>query len=176
MTNGEIKYINPYKIAQDQLPLIVFSDLSSGLVQWMIKWRTNSSWNHVMMMLWPGEFQSQGNIFSSVGIDRYMKKNSRLMFWKIKNLTGDETYIIRKRVMDRMNLPWWKRLYDYLGILGQATGLKWINNPWKPYCSEQVRDVLGGIIKIDLHPSPEDLIATFKQHPRLEEVGRWETK
>jgi hypothetical protein len=170
----EIEYINPYRLKKEDLPLIVLSDLSSGFVEWAIKWRTNASYNHIMMMIWPGEFQSQGNVYSSVGIDRYMKKNSRLKFWRIKDLTENEGTAIKGRVINRLNLPWHKRLYDYVGILWQLTGLRWINNPLKAYCSEQVANDLKGIIELGKHPSPKDIDEAFKKHPRMKEYGRWE--
>jgi len=168
--------INPNNIKQDDLPLIVLSDHSSGFIQWIIKWRTKANYNHVMTMIWPGEFASQGNVFSSVPLSRYMTKQSRLKFWRIKDLTKEEELLIRKRIFDRLNLPRRKRRYDYLGILGQATGLKFIRSPsGRPYCSRQVKwDDLDGIIDmVEKYPSPKDLNEYFKQHPRLEVYGRW---
>lgn len=166
--------INPYKITEQKLPLIVFSDLSSGFIQWAIKWRTNSSYNHVMFQLYPGEFASQGNVFSSIPLWRYVKKNSRLKFWKIKDLKNWERNKLYTMINKDLRLPWWKRLYDYVGILGQALGIKKINNPWKMYCSERVAKYLREILDdIPLHPSPEDLNELFKKHPRLEVYGRW---
>ena len=176
---------HPYKMMCDDLPLIVLSDHSSGFIQWAIKWRTKANYNHVMSMIYPGLFTSQGNTFSEVPLDRYMTKNSRLKFWRIKDLTLEEESLIRGRILRRLALPWWKRGYDYLGILGQAVGLKFINNPWNVFCSEQVlKDWLEGIISLRIvdgdnvtelseHPSPKDLNEFFKNHPRMEVYGRW---
>jgi len=177
--------INPNKIPPERMPLIVLSDHSSGFVQWIIKWRTKAHYNHIMSMIWMGEFASQGNLFSSIPISRYMTQHSRLKFWMIKDLTGQEEELIRKRIGDRLDLPKWKRRYNLLGIFGQATGLRWISSPWVPYCSQQVlRDVLEGvitlsfihegeIIELSRNPSPKESNDFFKKHPRMEVYGRW---
>jgi len=168
--------LNPNKILKDDLPLIVLSTLSSGFIAMWIRWRTKASYSHIMTMLWPEEFVSQGNTFSTVPISRYMIERSRLKFWKIKDLTGDETYLIYKRINTRLKLPWWKRLYNFPGIFGQMTGLKRINSIFGfPYCSQQVnRDVLDDIIEgVPDNPSPKDLNEFFKEHPRMEVYGRW---
>lgn len=156
------------------MPLIVFSDHTSGFVQWLIKFRTNASYNHCMFQLYPGEYVSQGNVFSSILLDRYVKKNSRLKFWKIKDLKNWERNKLYNMVNKDLRLPWWKRLYDFTGILGQTLGIKKLNNPFSMYCSERVAKYLRAILyDIPKHPSPADLNGLFKTHPRLEVYGRW---
>jgi len=167
-------HIDPLKIPQEDLPLIVLSDHSSGFVQWAIKSRTKGNWNHAMVCLKQGTFDSQGNLFSRIPMSRYMTEHSRLKFWKIKDLTVEQKALIRLRIIKRLNLPWWKRRYDYSGILGQFLGLRWINNPFTAYCSEQVRqDFLENIVTIAKHPSPADLNRRFKRHPWMEVYGIW---
>lgn len=138
-----------------------------------------------MTQIWPGEFASQGNVFSSTPIDRYMTKQGRLKYWRIKDLTHDEEMVIKGRIIDRLNLPKWKRRYNWLGILGQLIGLRKLSSPWVPYCSQQVtEDVLKGIIDLAIevdnkivrlpqHPTPKDINEFFKLHPRMEVFTRW---
>jgi hypothetical protein len=165
--------INPYKIPHDRMPLIVFSDLSSGLIQFLIKWRTNSSYNHVMLQLTPGEYVSQGNVFSRIPIWRYIKKNARLKFWEIKDLTKYERRKFYELVDADIKLPWWRRRYDYLGVFGQLLGIVKINNPRTMYCSERVAKYLTLIgIEMPKHPSPADLNQLFKANPRFSVYGR----
>ena len=181
--------VNPYHLKKDDLPLIVLSDHSSGFIQWAIKWRTKANYNHIMSIVWPGEFVSQGNRFSAVPFDRYMTKRSRLKFWRIKDLTRDEKTLIKTRVLARLDRKRsiWNIFfdYDYLGIVGQATGLKFINNPYRTYCVEQVvEDILtdvidfeyekdGELVKLQKYPAPVDTNIFFDGHPRMEMVGRW---
>jgi len=167
--------INPNEIKESDLPLIVLSDHSSGFIQWVIKFRTKANYNHGMSMIKPGEFASQGGTFSIAPLSRYMTSQSRLKFWKIKGLTDKEKALINRRINNRLNLPKWKRRYNWIGIFGQATGIKWISSPWVPFCSQQVKwDFLDGVIGgIPKHPSPKELNTIFKIHKRLELYGRW---
>ena len=168
--------MNPYKITDYDVPYWVFSDLSSGLAQFLIKWWTNSLFHHAMMILWPGKFTSQGNIFSNTPMDRYLKKNSRLEFWRIIDLTIEERKKLYKMVMDDLALPKRKRRYDYLGVLiGQFSKIKKINHPNKYFCSERNAKYIRaiGITDCPEHPSPEDLREFFKGSDRFERVGEW---
>jgi hypothetical protein len=166
--------INPYKIPTNRMPFVVFSDLSSGLLQFLIKWRTNSSYNHVMFQLNPGEYISQGNVFSRIPLWRYVKKNAKLKFWRIKDLTREEHSKLYSMITEDLAVSWWKRRYDYIGIIGQLLGITKLNNPSTMYCSERVARYLTAIgIKMPLHPSPEDLNGIFKNDPRFEVYGRW---
>ena len=167
--------INPHKITDDSLPLIVLSDHTSGFIQWAIKFRTNAQYNHIMIMHRPKKFASQGNVYSEINIDRYMTNKSRLKFWTLKGLTGRQRQKLISKIGDDIKKPWHKRMYDYFGILGQLTGLKFINNPLKMYCSERVaHDIRPYIYGIPEHPSPKDLNEFFKKHPdQFEVYGRW---
>lgn len=163
----------PELIPKKDLPLIVFSDQTSGLIEFLIKFRTKGSYNHVMMMIETGEFVSQGNTYSKVKTKRYMKKNSRLKFVALKGVTQDGVYAIKKSIEEKLALPWQKKAYNWLGILGQATGIKWLNFPGLEYCSQDVPQhlktalarcptgfpaPLDGIIKnIPNNPSPQQL-------------------
>lgn len=171
----EKKFIDPTKIPAEDMPLIVLSTHSSGFVQWVIKWRTKASYNHIMMMHRPGYFASQGNVFSEAKISRYMTPRSRLKIWKIKDITAIEKARIMAGINRDLKASWWNRKYDWLGVLiGQGIGLKFLNNPRTCYCSERVARhisiVLGGIPK---HPSPGDLNEIFKKHERMELYGYW---
>jgi len=168
------KYVNPYRLFEQDLPLIVLSTHSSGFTQWLIRWRIKSNWHHIMMMITPGMFASQGNVFSSASIDRYTTKFGRLKFWRIKDLTEDQKKLLSKMIKKDLTESWWKRKYDYIGILGQALGIKKINNPWSMYCSERVAKYLKKFLDgIPDHPNPGDLNEIFKNHPQMEVVGYW---
>ncbi|HHE04785.1 MAG TPA: hypothetical protein ENL19_01825 [candidate division WOR-3 bacterium] len=168
--------INPYNIPKERMPLIVFSDHTSGFIQWLIKFRTNASYNHCMFLLYPGEFVSQGNVFSSIPLSRYVKKNSRLKFWAIKDLKNYERYKIYNMINKELKGSWWSRKYDYLGILGQILGIVKINMPGNMYCSERVSKYLReleGFEDLPEHSSPKGLNEAFKKHLRMEVYGRW---
>ena len=168
--------IHPYKIPKEKMPLIVLSDHTSGFVQWAIKFRTQAAYNHIMLQLFPGEFVSQGNTFSAVPLERYVKKNSRLKYWIIKDIKECEINRIGQMVHADLRGSWWSKKYDYTGIIGQLLGLKKFNFPGKMYCSERVARYLyqlEGFENVPRHGSPKDLNEYFKGHPRMEVYGRW---
>jgi len=166
---------NPTKFTKDKMPLIVFSDHSSGWIQFLIKWRTKGNYNHVMLMLEPGEFVSQGNSFSKCPISRYMTDKSRLKFYRITDLTEADIALLYGMVEDDLNGSWWSRHYDYPGIIGQALGISKINSPGRMYCSERVAKYLRALLLqgIPKHPSPAELNEVFKNHARMQVFGRW---
>lgn len=183
--------IDPRKISLNKLPLIVFSDFTSGLVEFLIKWRTKGSWNHVMWLV-PGPddrpiFASQGNVFSLAPLKRYMAKNNRLKFVSVRGLSEDQKLALINSIYEKISRPWWKKTYDWIGIAGQAFGVRWLNTPGAHFCSEDVPYHLRKIVHflpeetgktvscIPGHGSPEDLNYFFKAHPEaFEIVGEWE--
>lgn len=163
------KLIDPLEIEDADLPLIVFSANATGLIGWLIRWRTNASYSHVMWMHKPGLVATQNLTYKEVKIKKYMAKNSRMKFCKINGLTPVKKALIHAIICNRLKKPWWKRTYDFLGILGEALGLRWIQSPRVFYCSEQMANdlnkVVGGIPK---RLSPTDLNKLFKER---EDVG-----
>lgn len=185
--------IDPNKISLDKLPLIVFSDFTSGLVEFLIKWRTKGSWNHVMWLI-PGPddrpiFASQGNVFSLAPLKRYMAENNRLKFVSVIGLGTAHKLALINSIYEKINRPWWKKTYDWLGIAGQAFGARWLNIPGAHICSEDVPHHLRKLVSpqtrippetktalmnLPRHGSPEDLNDYFKARPEaFEAIGEW---
>ena len=161
----------PNLIPEKDLPLLVFSDQTSGIVEFFIKFRTKGNYSHVMWQIHPNEFVSQGNTYARVKMEKYMKANSRLKFVSLEGVTPKGIAAIKKSIEAKLALPWYKKAYNWLGILGQATGIKWLNTPGLEYCSQDVPQhlkialaqcpegfpaPLNGIIKnIPINPSPQ---------------------
>ena len=173
MDKSQIMILDPTKFMFEDLPLICLSSHANNPIAWLIRLRTNSSYNHAMWLWRPGHFASQGLVFEDVPLQSYLRPKTKLKFWRIKNMTGAQKVNINDRIVKRINLPWWRRRYDFLGVLGQAVGLKFLNNPFTSYCSEVIAADLSSIFsRIPKHPSPEDLDTWFKAHPDLfEYVG-----
>jgi hypothetical protein len=184
-----IEQLDPRLIPQVSLPIITFSDHTSGLIEFFIKFRTKGSYNHVMWLTHPGIFVSQGNTYSEALASRYMKPGNRLKFVYIVGLTDVQRNIILESINRKLALPWWKKIYDWIGIFGQAIGAPWFNTPGLNYCSEDVplhiRSLLqylqtddprySAILNLPRHPSPQILNEYMKQHPETFKVlGKWE--
>ena len=178
---------DPRDIPDSDMPLIVFSDNSSGWLEFIIKFRTKGYWNHIMFCRKKGFFVSQGNTYSEVGMERYMKKGSELKFIRIIGLTNADRESLLESIEKKLKSKWYRKMYDWVGILGQAIGIKKLNTPGLNYCSEDVTFHLKNIamfcnkplsdvlIGIPDHTSPEGMNEYFKSNPECFEVyGKWD--
>lgn len=166
--------IDPRKIKQADLPLWVLSDDMRGFFSWGIKAHSQGNYSHIMSMVRPRYFATQSWTYRKVPIERYMKNYYRLKFWK-PDLNPELKKILMQTVMRELNQPWWKRRYDFLGILGQALKIPWLNNPWRDYCSEKEAEHLR-LVGMDIfrHPSPSQINSYFKTIPQMSVLGYWQ--
>lgn len=177
------RIIEPSEIPEKDLPLIVLQDDLRGVVGLSIKRRTKGNYCHVMEMHKQGFYASQNaSGFKEVPIKKIAKPYIRLKFWKYTAIKPRERKGWRAKIDMEIRSPWWKRRYDFLGIVGQGLYsifrlpiLKRLNNPWTKFCSERVashlRDELG--LKLPLHPSPADLNRAFEKMDSMEVYGYW---
>ena len=148
------------KIPTSVMPLIVLSDNLRSFLSWGIKAHTKGCYSHVMMLIDTETLVSQDfPFFREVPVDKYLQGGHRLKFVGNSAWTNQQRLVMRLTAKRDARLPWWKRRYDLLGILGQFCGVESINVPWLNYCSEKV----AGLIKIAdpllqmKHPSPDDM-------------------
>lgn len=176
LTFDDHKYVNPKMLSESELPVIVLCDDLRGFVGWAIKAHTAGNYNHAFIIHKPDMMVSQDfSGFNEKKIDVYMTPGMMLKFWRIRNLTDTEKLAINTAVLWRLSQPWWRRGYDFLGtFVGQFLRIKWLQNPFAEFCSEQVDDDyirsiprarVMGIKK----PSPSELNAIFVKHPQLME-------
>lgn len=177
---GPKVFCDPRELKEEDLPVIVLCDDLRGFVGWGIKDHTNGNYNHVFILHKPGTIISQdfGGLHVK-SIDTYLNSRQMLKFWRIKDLTLIEKKAILDAIDTRIKLPFIKRMYDYLGLVGQFFHIKWINSPWQTFCSEQVNfDYIQPVPRARLmnikEPSPSELDNIFKQHPDIMEcLGYW---
>ena len=177
-------------ITEKDLPLIVFSDTTSGFFEFLIKWRTRGSYNHAMWSAHKGLFASQGNTYSEVPYSRYTTHGKRLKFFQILDLSIIDRNRIISSIEMKLEKPWYKKMYDWLGIVGQVVGVDWLNDPALEYCSEDVAhhifymaNLLPDnfykkkiLLSIPRHASPEELNEYFKKYPEVFRVyGEWDS-
>ena len=171
---------DPRTIPQNDLPLTVLANQTNSIISSLIDWKTNSSVDHAMMYVTPGVFTSQAfPVYHNVPIEAYMKKGGRLKFVNFLHINGQAANALRNAVSARMALPWYQKMYDYLGIFGQAIGQPWIHTPGLEYCSVDVlrcwktaapylpdldRDL---ILSIPNESSPSVLDDYVKNHPEV---------
>jgi len=166
-------FLDPRTLTEVDLPIMVLADDLRSFVGWGIKNHTSGNYNHVMISHKPWLMISQGfGGLNEIKMEAYLTPNQMLKFWRIKDLTQGEKNTIYRNCVKRLSLPWYRKQYDYLGILGQFLHLRFIQNPWTTYCSEQVRlDYISEIPRaaklVPKEPSPSDLDRIFKAHPEV---------
>lgn len=167
--------IDPLKIKEKDLPLIVLSDDLRGFMGWAIKAHTHGAYNHAMLMIEPGTFVSQGGTYKKVPISTYTSGKHRLKFWTYP-FSEDEKSMIRFQVKEDLAQNWWRKSYDWLGVIGQLLKIRKLNNPRKSYCSERVAKymrLVSALKTFNPHPSPSGINRICKIIPQFKVFGHF---
>jgi len=167
-----MKIIDPLKIKEKDLPMIMLTDNLRSFISWGIRHHTKGNYSHIGFIIHPKMFASQLLTFKEVPIENYMKPYYRLKFF-IVNLDKKKREEIIKTVEELLNQPFYKKTYDFLGILGQFLNIRFINDPFHHYCSEIVADVLRKYIILPLKPSPSDLNRIMSKNDNFRYYGHW---
>ena len=168
--------VDPRKIKESDLPLVILVDDRRGLLGFLIKWHSKGNYNHICEMHVPGFVASQDPVgFRKKPIESYMRPFYHLIFWKHGSMTEDQKQKWTQVIKDELNLPWWKRRYDYLGILGQMLHIRWIQNPFIKYCSERVAENMRKVFQllIPKHRTPSEMNMTFHGIKEMKVFGYW---
>jgi len=136
---------DPRKIPQTDFPLFIFANNSVDLTSFIVTWRTKGTWNHAMLARTQGLFVSQAWTYAEFDMARYMKPGVRLRFFTLKNADQTTVTAINGYIAARLKAPWFHKLYDWIGIFGQAIGLPAIHTPGLEYCSVDVVKALKTI-------------------------------
>jgi hypothetical protein len=127
-----------YDVENEKFPLVVFASHSTSLFSFLIRWRTNGMYNHAMLQVNAVRFASQGVVaYDLVPVRDYKKRGNRLKFIHL-NINEDARKAVFESISEKLQKSKIKRRYDFLGIIGQAIGFKWLNNPWTHFCSEDI--------------------------------------
>lgn len=163
--------IDPLKIKPEDLPMVIVTDDRRGWLGWIIKNHSHGNYNHIMEMLNPGYVVSQDpGGYKEVPIEKYMKDFIFMKFWKYKDITTEQKKKWFGVVRYDLNQP---SGYDFLGLIGQLLGLRWIQDSRRRYCSERVAEHLRFVLdfQIPKQPTPSDINALLKTIPSMEVYG-----
>jgi len=161
------------------LPMLVLSDNVHSLLAQQIRSHTKGFYNHAMWMRKPGYVVSQNWTLNEQPISRYVDSKHRLKFWYNPEWVRDRrgtVWLIDKRIDNVLAESWWKRTYDFLGIIGQALRMKGLNNPKRRYCSEVVAEWLT-LLEPSFslkHPSPAEINEWCNANPQMKCAGIWD--
>ena len=173
-------WIDPKKIKENELPIIIFEEDRQGLLGWAIRWHSKDNYNHVQIMVHPGRVASQDpKGYREYPIDKLMDKRTFMKFYQFDPVDRKEIDIIRRQVEKDLAKPWWGRRYDFLGLVGQLFNIRWIQSPFGKFCSESVAANLRLIPRlqkiIPARPNPSELNKILKTLPEFKLLGYyWE--
>lgn len=167
--------IDPFKIDPVTTPTIVLLDNLQGFIPFLIKSHEKGNYSHIMWLLNDGKCASQDpQGYRIRDISEFMFPKYRMKFFKIKD------DVSRMAIYDKVSTDLESnkgKMYDFLGIIGQALRLPWIQNPWKKFCSERVAEdlrVCYNCKDLKAEPSPADLNTYFINRPlKFELLGHW---
>ena len=168
------KFIDPFAI--NTYPVVVLSLDYIGIIPLIIRLVTRDNYNHIMESRMCGAFVSQNATYREVPFSKYMNRNHKLKFWAIKDMTDLEKLKWNACINRDLTQNVFFRLYDWLGVLGHLTGIRWLNLPYKSYCSERVAKHLREVFEFDIrkHPTPAEVNDYLKTEPRAEMIGYWD--
>jgi hypothetical protein len=151
----------------------VLEDDLSGFFAAAVKKHTDGCYGHFMWMIHPGVFASQNLTYRTLAV-KDVADTCRLKLWYCKTWTPENRHSVIKTIEDKLNQPWYKRLYDFPAILGQLTW-KQIQLPYLSICSDY-----GDYIKLcdptyNLnYPDPENVNKWLEQrNDKYEVYGRY---
>jgi len=172
MMQRQLKRFEVVTIGPEALPLLVMADNLFSLFGAGIRIHTQGYYNHAMWMHRCGTFASQDLFYHEVPVWKYLKTH-RLKFWRNPAWTATQKSMVREEIVAKLHLPWYRRFYDFKGILGQWLRKPSFNWDWWDYCSEDAAEKLALVeTTFDLkHPSPADIDRWCKGQPQMEVFG-----
>ncbi len=179
-----IKIVNPSEFSEDMMPILTVSDDMRSLFGLIIRSHTNDVYTHAMEMIRPGYFASQGLFgYKEISAKIFMTKYFRLKFFKFKDLHKDYKKAYVTQIKRELKKPWYKKGYDFAGILGQAFPSHWTRNlniPFLYYCSERSAMYMNNVLSMYIErfkyprfPNPSELNLRYENDPHLDYVGHW---
>lgn len=174
VTEDSHKYLDPRTLTPQDYPIIALVDDVRSFLGWGIRAHTNGNYNHAIILNRPRMCVSQDmGGFKEKSIEKYLIDGMMLKFWTIRDLTQDERKSIYDAINRRLALPWWRRSYDFLGtFVGQLINVKWLQNPFQEFCSEEVNDDFIVPVKRTAvmginEPSPSELNDYFMKNSKI---------
>lgn len=169
--NGFIANLN------NHLPAFILSDDLRSFFSWAIKAHTKGNYSHIMCMVHPDKVATQELFYKEVDIKKYLRDDIRLKVWYYKDMPKDMAGSVKSAVEADLSRPLWQRGYDWLGIIGQLLGkhFRWINIPWKNYCSEREAKYIKIVFPDykNAYPTPSEENAFFKSKTEMQVLCRW---
>ena len=176
LTLDEIK-----KIPWCDFPIFMYSD-GGSLFGWLIrKFDNDAAGSHLWTLIGYDAIANQSITFRIVPVEAMKHYNTKLI-WN-PEFTNDQRNAIMESMLTRLALPWYKRLYDVVGLFGELlekVGIR-LNLKKFDFCTEAVSRALALVdpeyaewLKINPSPTPKEFNLWTKAHnPPWTVYGRY---
>jgi hypothetical protein len=174
--NGYMTLENIKTFPESAFPMMCLANGFTSLFGYLISATTKDFWTHFQWLRNREEFASQWWYFKIFTVEHF--RSYSLKLWTNPDWTTVQRAVIQQCITNELARPKWETRYDFIGILGEAFHLPWLNSPRHDFCSEKV-NILSKVdegcaewMKTNPHPTPEEINAWFKTQERFKIVGR----
>ena len=144
---------------------------SRHIVRVSNRWqRERNEYAHAMDNIGGGMVASQNAFYATRPLVDYLGGCTRIKLWYPRTMTPDAAAGVLARIGDALKAPWYRRIYDAPGIIGQWLGNtigvgRAIQVPGIYYCSERVVSHFAPWMQIRAKASPADIDRYCTAHP-----------
>ena len=176
MSLDEIRAIPP-----EHYPIFMYSD-GGSLFGWLIRKADGSAGSHLWTLVGPDAIANQTITFRLVPVAQMGHYTTKLI-WN-PEFTPEQRKTMLKSIFERLELPWYKRMYDVVGLIGElierTIGLD-LNLKKLDFCSEAVSRAIALVdpdykawLEINPSPTPREFNLYTKAHnPPWKVYGRY---
>lgn len=155
-------------------PIIVLSDNLRSLFSLLIRRHEHGNYSHAMILYEKNKLASQEFLFRTRDLDKYKKPYIRLKFFELKEVSDEDREYAINKIKEDLKKPFYKRTYDFLGILGHVINFPSLNNPFRTYCTERVVKYLRLLkYRPPSHPTPSELNEYLMKNRCVKLLGYW---
>jgi len=175
MSLDEIK-----KIPWDHYPIFMYSD-GGSLFGWLIRKIDDSAGSHLWTLIGYDCIANQSLTFRLVPVSQMVHYTTKLIH--NPEFTDEQRKIMLESIYSRLELPWYRRLYDVVGLFGELLERIGIKCNFKKFdfCSESVSRAIALVdndyaewLKINPSPTPKEFNLFTKAHnPPWKVYGRY---
>ena len=162
-------------------PIFMYSD-GGSLFGWLIRKADDSAGSHLWTLVGPDAIANQSITFRLVPVSKMAHYTTKLIH--NPEFTPEQRKIMMESIFSRLELPWYRRLYDVVGLAGELLeriGIK-CNLGKYDFCSEAVSRAIALVdpaykawLEINPSPTPKEFNLWTKAHnPPWKVYGRYQ--
>ena len=168
------------RIPWDHYPIFMYSD-GGSLFGWLIRKADGSAGSHLWTLVGNDAIANQSITFRLVPVSKMAHYTTKLIH--NPEFTPEQRKIMMESIFSRLELPWYRRLYDVVGLVGELlerVGLH-LNLGKFDFCSEAVSRAIALVdheykawLEINPSPTPKEFNLYTKGHnPPWKVYGRY---